>query len=144
MGNWRTVKLEGSCDPSEVDELRTACTMDNSASGGWHCLSMSNGLCGLGHWVGCHIDALGNLCERDYEVEDVAAQLEALAKVAPSLRLTVHCGGDRESKTVVASLVLEEGVVETCAPMIATLGDISDAQMNSHFFAQLAQQSLFR
>lgn len=108
MGNWRRVQIVGTCDSTEVAALRKALTFDVRTGLNFHCL-VDGGLGGLPNWAAKEINAVGNLAERDYGFEDVKETLEELAKVAPSLNVTVHCGGDYEDATCLVSIVLVHG-----------------------------------
>jgi hypothetical protein len=125
MGNWRTVSLRGTLAPEHL-AAATEFITPRTDYGDWHCLSASDGLCGLGHWIAERISCDGNLAERDYSVQDVADTLGALVDVAPSLELKVHCGGDYESETTVATITVHEGVVSIGEPEVLTVGIDSD------------------
>lgn len=122
MGNWRTVRIVGSCDETDIDALLKATAWSNDSTlGELHCLSRTSGLFGLGNWVSTNIWAQGNLAERDYDVKNVADQLQKLASVAPSLELTIHCGGDYESRQVVNTIELHDGQVFVNPPALMFL-----------------------
>jgi hypothetical protein len=110
MGNWTTVHISGTCKTEDLPALRKAVNTGDDWDA-FHCLCNTGGLCGLGDWTGETMSAIGNLAERDYDVEDVAEQLKELAKVAPSLNLKVHVGGDYESLDCVATVICKDGVV---------------------------------
>lgn len=109
MGNWRRVQIVGTCDSTEVAALHKATTFDRNKLDSFHCLLGGVGLAGLPNWAAKDIDAVGNLAERGYSFEDVRDTLQDLAKVAPSLNVTVHCGGDYEDDTCLVSVVLLHG-----------------------------------
>lgn len=119
MGNWRTVKIVGTCDASELDALRAAIAYKKFEP--YHCLSDTGGLLGVGNWAAINISAQGNLAERDYSVQDVASHLQQLVEVAPSLDIVVHCGGEYESLNVVNTIVVSNGVVVIEDPHIDSL-----------------------
>jgi len=141
MGNWRTIQIVGTCDRAEVAKLKEAIAfdyVDPKYYGKFHCLSNTGGIAGLGDWAGEHINRVGNLAERDYSVVDVAEQLKALAAVAPSLKLKVHCGGDYEDRGVVATITVDGaaiagGLVVIEPPEIESLPDIPQEQMRNNF-----------
>lgn len=140
MGNWRSVNIVGTCDAAEVEKLKAACLFDFDKPGegkwdSWHCLSWSPrpSLCGLNDWVSERISAIGNLAERDYSVEDVAATLLKLVAVAPSLKIKVHCGGDYEDKKCINTIIVAGGIVTVGAPEVETLMEISQAAFNGNF-----------
>lgn len=146
MGNWRTVTIVGTCPEDEVDALYAAC--DYGAFGSrfsdrdyekFHCLSMSNGLFGLGAWVKEHIDSSGNLAERDYTPEDVRDQLEKLAKVAPGLRVKVHCGGDWEDPVCITTVTLDENGARMGEPEIERIRGASETEALGRMFQQLGR-----
>ena len=108
----------------------------------FHCLSYdpsTPSLYGINGWVKETISAIGNLSERDYNVEDVVEQLKKLSIVAPSLNLVVHCGGEYESKECVATVILSNGNVETKEPQIDRLMEVSDSQMMGNLFKNLCK-----
>ena len=140
MGNWRTVNIIGTVSESEVDNLRQACTYNKQDYSNFHCLSMSNGLCGLGHWVSTTINAQGNLADKGYSIEDVTEQLKELVKVAPSLKLKVHCGGDYESEDVLATITVEEKKVSIGKPEVAKISGATERDMTERLFNQLFER----
>lgn len=120
MGNWRRVQIVGTCDSTEVAALRKAITMDTRNLKDFHCL-LNAGMAGLPNWAAKEISAVGNLAERDYEPEHVRRTLEQLATVVPSLNVVVHCGGDYEDDTCIASVVLVHGKATVEPPRIEQL-----------------------
>lgn len=130
MGNWIRVKIEGNCDAADVAALQKALTLEEDFSN-FHCL-INGGIYGLPNWAAESIDAVGNLFERDYDAEDVAYTLEQLAKVAPSLNVSVHVGGGRQSKICVATVVLQEGKVNIAEPEIEEIPEIDEEQLSKH------------
>lgn len=120
MGNWMKVKIEGSCKAEDVANLEKAIDPGEGFEN-FHCLSSTKGILSLPMWATEKISAVGNLAERDYTVEDVANQLKELAKVAPSLAVQIHCGGDFESPDCVATITLDEGNISTGDPEIETI-----------------------
>lgn len=136
MGNWRTVRIVGTCDAEDLDALRDAIQVGPQLQR-MHCLSSGSGMCGLGDWPSTDIDVTGNLFERDYDVQDVADTLEKLVQVAPSLDIVVHCGGDYESTAVENTIVVSLGRVSIEDPQVETTGSISETEMGSKFMASL-------
>lgn len=145
MGNWRTVNMTGTMSAADAAKLRRL--LDE---GDWRapsavpdnadCLSFSSthpGLCGLGDWPAEAVNRSGNLAERDYTVMDVQIALESLVRVAPSLLLTVHCGGDYESDECVATIRVGEGLVRTGPPEVERIDPPSPAQMNANLWRNL-------
>lgn len=129
MGNWRSVNIAGTMSAEHAAVLLDLLDERPNYERGWDqpyaCLTFSRdcpSLCGLNEWPAEHMDRCGNLAERDYRVEDVTKALEALVLAAPSMLLKVHCGGDWESETCVATISVGEGLVVTGKPEVATLG----------------------
>lgn len=141
MGNWRTVYIIGKCRADEVDALRQAVCIDfHKEWDRFHCLCYSGpSLCGLTNWPAERINAVGNLAERDYSVEDVAASLRNLIKIAPSLDIKIHCGGDWEAKQCIATVQGAGGKVAILEPEITILPAISEIQMLGQFFRAVTQ-----
>lgn len=144
MGNWRRVHILGTCDSTEVGALRRALTLKPDYSN-FHCLIDTGGLAGTGNWANRTISAVGNLAERDYDVEDVQATLEQLAAAAPSLNVIVHCGADRESATCIASVVLLHGKATIEPARVETLPeiDLSEGVIMARIQEQIARQRTY-
>lgn len=134
MGNWRRVKIVGTCDTRDVPALRKALDPGEGFEN-FHCL-VSGGVCGLPNWADTAIGAIGNLAERDYSIENVAAQLGELAKLAPSLALKIHCGSDYEASKCVATVTLNDGQVSIGDPEIDDVPEISEIQMQTQFLRE--------
>ena len=115
MGNWMSVWIVGTCKPEEVAALKKAISWDDPGDD-FHCLSNTTGLSSLGDWAQENINSMGNLSERDYTPKNVADTLKKLSKVAPSLEVRVHCGGDNESKKCVATIDIQEGFCVVLEP----------------------------
>ena len=92
------------------------------------------------NWPAAAFNAVGNLSERDYDVDDVAESLALMAKAAPSLTCKVHCGGDWESKVCVATVALASGVVTIGDPEIITLDDADPNMAVQSFIYQMGKQ----
>lgn len=134
MGNWRTVRIEGTCAAEDIPRLNRQLTYDYGSSDNppLSCLGWGSApsMCGLNRWPAETINIVGNLHERDYEVEDVADELRKLVEVAPSLRVFIDCGGDYESTDCVATVaVSEDGTVGVLPPRVAILPEIPEGQM---------------
>jgi len=138
MGNWRTCNIAGTMSAEHAATLREALDYgDYTASidampPGVDCLAFSSahpGLCGLGAWPAETMNRCGNLHERDYSVQDVAKALEALVRIAPSMLLKVHCGGEYESEQCVATISVGEGLVVVGKPERETVDVPSDEQV---------------
>lgn len=121
MGNWMTVNLRGTLAAEDVAKATEFLTVNDDWSN-FGPLSYSPGLCGLGEWAREVISANGNLSERDYSTDSVVDFLRGLVAVAPSLNLKVHCGGDYESKTCVATITVHDGDVSVGDPEVAQVG----------------------
>ena len=129
MGNWRTVTITGSIGVQDVAAARRYIELGNDPAnwGGFHCLCWPGpSLCGLGRWIppaGGKIRAVGNLAERNYDINDVAEALRHMVTLAPSLELKVHCGGDYESDTCVATVTVHAGEVSVGPAEVPTVGE---------------------
>ncbi len=126
MGNWTTVNIVGTCPANEVSKLSEYVNRYNSSDDwdNFHCLSATNGLCGLGDWPATEIDAAGNLAERDYSTGSVAEQLEIIGNLCPNADIKVHVGGDYETLDVINTVHLKAGIVEIKEPEIPTLKEL--------------------
>lgn len=136
MGNWRTVAIKGTCDVGDVPALKEGLNPGKDYHN-FHCLSSTRGLAGLGMWAGEVIDDGGNLAERDYSVEQVAKTLEDLAKLAPSLAVKVHCGGEFEDKTCINTITLADGKATVGDPEVETVEGVSDEKMQRNLMAAI-------
>jgi hypothetical protein len=128
MGNWRTVTIIGTIDPAEAQAARDFIDV-GPVEQGWdrfHCLAYYGpSLCGLGQWIpegGGQFQAVGNLSERNYGVDDVRDVLIDLVAVAPSLELKVHCGGEYESEDCIATVTVHNGDVRVGDPEVDKVG----------------------
>jgi hypothetical protein len=145
MGNWRTVNIVGTMSAEHAARLREALdhgdyTLMGKMPPGVGCLAFSSvhpGLCGLGAWPAETMNRCGNLHERGYSVEDVAAALRVLVEFAPSMLLKVHCGGEYESETCVATISVGEGLVVVGKPERETVDTPSDDQMLGNLYRNL-------
>lgn len=91
--------------------------------------------CMSGHQV--ESTAVGNCAEGDFSVEDVAEALRIVQQAAPSLRVKVHCGGDYEDKTCVATINVTETGVSVDPPEVSEIPEISQAQIMGRLFAAM-------
>jgi hypothetical protein len=145
MGNWRTVNIVGTMSAEHAARLREALdygdyTLTGKMPPGVDCLAFSSvhpGLCGLGAWPAETMNRCGNLHERDYSVEDVAAALRVLVECAPSMLLKVYCGGEYESETCVATISVGEGLVVVGKPERETVDTPSDDQVLGNLYRNL-------
>lgn len=133
MGNWMTVSLRGTLSAADLDAAHefVHCKDDYS---NFHPLCAVQGLAGLGQWAAEEIYADGNLSERGYGTDDIAATLREMVKVAPSLALKVHCGGDYESKECVATVTVADGEVIVGQPEVASVAGVSDVVVKGRLF----------
>ena len=138
MGNWRTVNIIGTCAASEVPALKDYLSYSYSlhdSMDDFCCLSFNPdkpGLGGLGEWPAENINRCGNLAERDYDPHDVAEALKILVKLAPSLNVRVHCGGDWEELNCVATVYAAAGRVRVDVPEVESVSAPSEAQIMSN------------
>lgn len=137
MGNWMSVEIIGTCQAAEVAALKAAIAIDEQTYARFHCLSNTSGIGGLGNWAAEQISRIGNLAERDYTTDDVARTLEQIATTVPSLTVKVHCGGDYESKTCVATVTLAEGKAVVGPPEIEKVRELSQGEMEERVMAAL-------
>lgn len=143
MGNWRRVMIEGSCEADEVASLRELIVVDlhdMDPEQPFLCLSACGGLMGLPAWPAKEILAVGNMAERDYGPEDVAAALERCAEEAPSLEAVVHVGGDYESDECVATVRLEAGEATVGDPEREHLPEASQEQVAGNLLRSLRRR----
>jgi len=141
MGNWRTVNMTGTMSEQDAAALREYL----GYPGYWHrdqddhpahqhfgplsfCRDQPS-LCGINDWPAAVVNRAGNLAERDFDVEDVAATLRELLAIAGTMMLKVHCGGDYESLECVATISVGEGLVAIGKPEVELLAEIPDGQV---------------
>ena len=123
MGDWRTVNISGLMNADEakemIKELRSDDIWETPAWG----FAINFSLCGLNQWVKENGDIMGvgNLAERDCKIEDIEMGLEYLASKYPSIELTLHAGGNYESKDCVATFTVCDGIVKQKEPQIACI-----------------------
>lgn len=135
MGNWRRVNVVGTCEKSEVSKLRELLGV-SWADERWDCLC-NGGIAGLPNWGDESFDAVGNLGERGYGPQDVASHLVKLAEACPSLRAKVHCGGDNEDSSCIATVDLYDGKVTIEPAEISGIREIPTDQMHGNLLLQL-------
>jgi hypothetical protein len=134
MGNWRTVTITGTIGAEDAAAAQEFVELgdDPKTWDRFHCLCWPGPtLCGLGRWIpagGGNIAAVGNLAERDYDVDDVAETLRRMLTVAPSLDVKVHCGGDWEADACTATVTARAGQVTVGPAEIPTVGEGMDEQ----------------
>lgn len=138
MGNWRTVQIIGEVkNYEEVGQLINYLTVDknNYTSKAYnddiYYLQFGIGLCGLNQWVNFNgkINTIGNVFERDCEIEDLEKELNILANKFKSLDITLHVGDDYESLDCVASFIVKNGRVEKHDPLVKEIESISLERM---------------
>ena len=135
MGNWTTVHIKGTCKNKDIQKLKKALDPGKNYEN-FHCL-VCGGICGLPNWARESIDVVGNLAERDYSSNDVANQLKELSKIAPSLSVDIHCGGDYESKDCVNTIRLKNGKIKILPPQEKQIPEISLENMKANLLDQL-------
>lgn len=136
MGNWRTVRIVGTCAASDLSALRRVVSDEDN----FHCLGYYGvSLMGIGNWPAQSMDAVGNLAERDYSVEDVRTTLEELAKAAPTLALRVHCGGELEDTACIATVTLVGGVAVIGPPLIEDVGKVTPEEIRARMMRALGR-----
>lgn len=144
MGNWRTVNVSGTIAEADLGPLRERLGYSHDRGflseqqfGPLSFNTDSPSLCGLNNWVRSEVSATGNLAERDYGPEDVRAELQELLTIAPSMMLTVHCGGDWESDECVATIRTGEGLAVLLPPEVEKVTGPSEGQMMGNFLANM-------
>ena len=143
MGNWRTVNITGTIAADQVGPLRRHLTAnyDDLNADAWTNFgppTIVKSMAGLNDWTAEKVDARGNLAERDYTPEDVAGHLRALVSVAPSMALSVHCGGDYEDDRCVATVTVRDGVVEVQAPQVDAVSGPRESDMQARLLGFLS------
>ena len=138
MGDWRRVKIEGTCHTRDLLKLRNMLDPGRNYEN-FHCLVHTGGICGLPNWAGEQIDVIGNLAERDYGPEDVAEALATIAALCPTLSVLVHVGDHSESSTCVATVMAVNGDVSVGDPQIESIPEITSEQMQSNMMNQLTR-----
>lgn len=137
MGNWRRVEIEGTCEPEHVPALKEALSFDITQPGTkeFHCLMATGGVMSLPNWAAEHIDAVGNLAERDYGISDVVTTLASLCFQAPSLNVRIKIGGDYESDQCVGVVICEGAGKDLRIeyPKNETIREIPPGQMFMNF-----------
>jgi len=106
----------------------------------FNCLTITNGLCGLGNWVKPVVNAVGNLAERNYTVESVANVLKLIAEKWDGVELTIHVGGDYESDECIATVILKNGKVDILPPQIEKLPELDEDIIIDRLMSQLMRR----
>lgn len=140
MGNWRTVNLRGTMAAGDVEKANEFLDPGEDYRN-WTCLSFTTGLAGLGRWPAEVINANGNLSERDYSPEDVAETLRELVRVAPSLDLKVHCGGDYEATDYIATVTVAAGIVTLGEPEVSKVKSVDEDAVLGRLFKAMRGES---
>jgi hypothetical protein len=145
MGNWHRAWITGTCAEAEVEPLRDAINCDyrneDSLGDKFGALAFTGGLAGVGMWPAKVINAVGNTGERNMGAASIARHLEKLVKVAPSLKVKVHVGGDRETSVCVATVHCEGEKISVQGPEIPELPEISETQLAGNLFKSLQQRA---
>jgi hypothetical protein len=149
MGDWRTVNVVGTMSEQDAAVLRKhlgySWDRHDPAMEHFGPLSFNRehpGLAGLGDWPAPQMNRCGNLAERDYSVDDVAMCLRELVRIAPTMLLKVHCGGEYESQECVATISVGEGLVVIGAPEVATVSPAPEEQVRENLLRNLMRPSL--
>lgn len=126
MGNWRTVSIKGSMNADEAAEMIKELRSDKTWMLPAACFHIHQSVCGLGMWINedGNIDRVGNLAERDFDLEDIEYGLIYLAANYPSLQIMLHAGDDYEDLTCVASFEVKDGSVTRLPHQIEKLPPI--------------------
>ena len=140
MGNWRMIEMSGTVDPAEgkrihegVIELSRYVVGESSANRrhreakvGFTVSALRYGSTDVTgwfwNWETGRINECGNLFERNYDPDAVLRDLVALAAVAPSLDLAVHCGGEWERNHCVATIRVKDGAATLGPPETPFVG----------------------
>lgn len=135
MGNWRTVNITGTMSQQDAVALRDWLGYSHEPGDpAWERFGplsfnrVQPSICGINNWVGPKVSVSGNLAERDYTPEDVRDELEKLLRIAPTMMLVVHCGGDWESDECVATIRTGEGLAVLLPPEVEKIEPMSDTQ----------------
>ena len=146
MGNWKRAHLIGKVDPNEVPILRAACDIRSDRYYDRHHILSYNSfkptLCGLNGWVQEEIDIIGNIGEKDPHIEDIVAKFKDLVRVAPSLKLRMHVGGNYEAKEVTHTIIVYNGEVTVGPPEMKEIKEIPESQMMGNFRTTLRSSGL--
>jgi len=114
---WRRVRVVGTCGAEEeagkLSELLNAVPRPGYNFESFGPLCTIGDLRGLSNWGKPSFDVVGNLAERDYDVESVVAHLTELSVECPSLAAVVHVGDVNEADDVVATVTVSRRVVTT-------------------------------
>jgi hypothetical protein len=136
MGNWRRVRIVGTCHRKDVDGVRTALTLRSDYSN-FHCLVCTGSICGLPNWGRENIDVVGNLAERDYDADSVAEALQEIVDHHPTLDVRIHVGDENEGSRCVATVYVDDIGVQVGVPEIQSIPEVSDSQMAGSLASQL-------
>ena len=145
MGNWRTVQIIGEVkDKNEVDSIIKYLTVGDdyespASEDDIFYLQFGEGLCGLNQWVKNNgkINIVGNVYERDCEIEDLEKELKILADKFKSLDIILHTGGEYESLDCIASFEVHNGMVERKEPLIKGLDEFDKDRMQMNLMKAL-------
>ena len=147
MGNWRTVNITGTMSEKDATALRGrlgySLDRNDPAIDQFGPLSFDRdkpSICGINDWPRPVVNARGNLAERGYTPEDVRGELEKLLRIAPTMMLIVHCGGDYESDECVATIRTGEGLAVLGPPEVERIEPMSDDQARLNMLRALTCQ----
>lgn len=137
MGNWRTIEIKGDVSIEEAQKMRKYLKVDKStyeslaSQDDIFYLQFSDGLCGLGEWISNDgsIESVGNVYERNCEVEDLLSEATTLAHNFPTLNILINIGDDYESLNCVGSIIVKNGSSILIDPIVKDLEAIPDEQI---------------
>ena len=118
--------MRGHIDREDVAAICAFCAEDQDSEY-FGPFTMGTGFCGLKRWVNDDggIDICANLYERDFNNDDIEADLKMIASRFPSLELTLHSGSDWESEVCSATFHVKDGIVTRCPPEVDTIRELS-------------------
>ena len=127
MGDWRTVRMEGTLPKEEVkafiEYLMVPTNQDESPASEQDdvfYLQMEKAMFGLKQWIreDGRIHAIGSVYERNCEIKDLHQELTAIAKRFPNLNMILHAGCEYESPICETSFKVANGNIEQVEPLI--------------------------
>lgn len=145
MGNWRTVELKGNVSNEEAIQMIDYLTVDRNkyeskaSDDDIFFLQFGVGVFGLNRWVeeDGTIDKVGNVFERDCDIDDLEEELNTIASKFTSLEMVLNAGDDYESPVCAASFIVKNGIVERVDPLVSELEGMNRNQIMENFFKQL-------
>lgn len=138
MGNWTRIHMIGNARKEDAERLQNWLSLDFE-SPRWGCLH-NGGIAGLPNWGTTDINVVGNLGERDFDINDIRDELIRATAFAPSLELYVHVGDAYESNTCIHTIMVSQKKVIIKAPEVSTIPEISPGQIAEMVQMQIIQQ----